>query len=213
MIEIIIIIIIIFAIYNLYNENYKGDKTKVKNIKLNVITKKNRCDDFKKIKTFISRPIQYDCLSDDKFETEEDKFIDKYVFKSRLFCKNKVRNIGPNVTFVIVPILLLDSDKCTKLFGNVTPLSEPILLLFNSRYCKFGGKTTPSIVSIWLYDKSKTISESGNLIPVIDLILLFCKYKCVIDIGKERGKSVSLFQPNPKRNNLGRDTSKSMDAN
>ena len=96
MIEIIIIIIIVFAIYNLYNENYKGYTNRVKNIKLNVITKKNRCDDYKKIKTFISRPIQYDCLSDDKFETEEDKFIDEYVFKSRLFCKNKEPELTKN---------------------------------------------------------------------------------------------------------------------
>jgi hypothetical protein len=91
MIEIIIFFILIFVLYNVINnKNYTNKnytKDKFKNVNLNAVTRKNRCEDNKKIKTFISRPIQYDCLTDDKFETEEDKFIDEYVFKSNLFCK------------------------------------------------------------------------------------------------------------------------------
>ena len=46
----------------------------------------------KKFKTFVSRPIQYDCIDDKEFETYQDKFIDEYVFKSKLFCKNISEN-------------------------------------------------------------------------------------------------------------------------
>ena len=68
--------------------------TNVTDKEINFITKENRCKNKKKFKTFVSRPIQYDCLNDEEFETEEDKFIDDYVFKSRLFCKKPINNLA-----------------------------------------------------------------------------------------------------------------------
>ena len=40
----------------------------------------------KKYKTFVSKPLQYQCLDDDEVTTDEDKFINEYVFKSKLYC-------------------------------------------------------------------------------------------------------------------------------
>ena len=88
--EIVIILIIIIGLY--FAAKVMNDKKKSnnmvnldnKNIKL--ITKENRCKNIKKYKTFVSKPLQYQCLDDDEVTTDEDKFINEYVFKSKLYC-------------------------------------------------------------------------------------------------------------------------------
>jgi hypothetical protein len=82
---ILIIFLIILAQYLIINNKNKMSNISYK--KINFITKENTCKNNKKFKTFVSRPIQYDCVDDKEFETYEDKFIDDYVFKSKLFCK------------------------------------------------------------------------------------------------------------------------------
>lgn len=89
---ILIIILILLAQYVITNN--KNKMTNVSDKKINFITKENRCKNNTKIKSFVSRPIQYDCLDDEEFETEEDKFIDDYVFKSRLFCKKSATDFA-----------------------------------------------------------------------------------------------------------------------
>lgn len=88
---ILIIVLILLAQYVITNN--RNNMTNVIDKKINFITKENRCRNNKKFKSFVSKPIQYDCLKNEEFETKEDKFIDDYVFKSRLFCKK------PNFSF------------------------------------------------------------------------------------------------------------------
>jgi hypothetical protein len=87
---ILIIFLIILAQYLIINN--KNNMSNISDKKINFITKENRCKNNKKFKTFVSRPIQYDCIDNKEFETYEDKFIDEYVFKSKLFCKNISEN-------------------------------------------------------------------------------------------------------------------------
>ena len=88
--EIVIIIILILILYFVMNNKKDNGMKNIDEQNINFITKENRCKYNKKYKTFISKPIQYQCLDDDEFTTDKDKFIDDYVFKSRLFCdKNK----------------------------------------------------------------------------------------------------------------------------
>jgi hypothetical protein len=88
--EIIFIIVLILLVQYVIINN-KNNMSIISDKKINFITKENRCKNNKKFKDFVSRPIQYDCVDEEKFETIEDKFIDDYVFKSRLFCdKEKI---------------------------------------------------------------------------------------------------------------------------
>ena len=90
----LILIIILILLTQYVISNRRNNMTNVTDKEINFITKENRCKNKKKFKTFVSRPIQYDCLNDEEFETEEDKFIDDYVFKSRLFCKKPINNLA-----------------------------------------------------------------------------------------------------------------------
>ena len=85
MILIIVLILVLFTI--LYFKRTHTDNFEVSRDKINLVTKLNRCKQKSKNKVYQIRPIQYDCLPNNAFETEEDKFIDNYVYKSKLFCK------------------------------------------------------------------------------------------------------------------------------
>jgi hypothetical protein len=90
---ILIIIIVLYISSQIVNNKSKSNRmTTLDNTDINLITKENRCKNKKKYKTFISRPIQYDCLDNAEFTSEDDKFIDEYVFKSRLFCDKTKEN-------------------------------------------------------------------------------------------------------------------------
>ncbi len=89
--EIIIILIIIGAIIFAFISPKEKKNNGLENInknnrKINFITKENRCKQNKKYKTFVSKPLQYQCIDDDEITSDEDKFINDYVFNSKLYC-------------------------------------------------------------------------------------------------------------------------------
>lgn len=74
---ILIIILILLIQYIIVNSK----KTPTNTIK--ITTKKDNIEN--KFKTFVARPIYYDKTKESDFESDEDKFIDEYVIKSKLF--------------------------------------------------------------------------------------------------------------------------------
>jgi hypothetical protein len=92
--EIVIILIIVILLYftvkNSDNKKKSNNMINLDNTDIKLITKENRCKNEKKYKTFISKPIQYQCLDDDEITTDEDRFINEYVFKSKLYCDKSV---------------------------------------------------------------------------------------------------------------------------
>jgi hypothetical protein len=94
--EIIIILIIIgtivFALITPKNKKKDFANVHKNNKKINFITKENRCKQNKKYKTFVSAPIQYQCIDNDEITSDEDKFINDYVFNYKLYCNKTQTN-------------------------------------------------------------------------------------------------------------------------
>jgi hypothetical protein len=84
--EIVIIIILLIVLYFVINNKKENGMKNIDQKNINFITKENRCKYNKKYKTFISKPLQYQCLEDDEVTSDEDKFINEYVFKTKLYC-------------------------------------------------------------------------------------------------------------------------------
>jgi hypothetical protein len=87
--EVIAIIIIIAIVQLVINRFSKMEN--VKNKKINFITKENRCKYDKKYKTFVA-DTQLFCVDKSKFPSEQDKFLDEYVYNSKFYCDKEKRN-------------------------------------------------------------------------------------------------------------------------
>ena len=97
---IIIIILLLVLVLTVQYKNYKRNNinffTRKKNSNVNLIGKSkgqqmrnNKYEYYSKKKVrFADQPTYYDCPRQEQMN-EQDRFIDEYVYNSRVFCKNK----------------------------------------------------------------------------------------------------------------------------
>ena len=101
LINLLILTVLGIVIYYLYNNKNEVKKNKLEDDKINIklysktnkkeLTKSNYTYYLPKKKVrFYDEPVVYRCL---KADNPEDKFINEYVWKSKLFCENSDQNL------------------------------------------------------------------------------------------------------------------------